>query len=441
MGSSRPSLLHIGTDRYVLRACVRHDVDTVALCGPVPWDNGIVRVPEEINLLRVDDQRNPECALGALHRAGLGGHRFDAIQTTDEYSMVTAGVLARALDCSGIDPITALYFRDKPLQKERVRDSGVPAARSMVIDDIYDVSGIGALDFPQAVLKPVAGAATAQTTVVNGLEDLRRTSQAYKRARIAARTFVLEEFLSGEEWVADGVVHDGELLFYALGRYGDPCLTVVEQQAPLWMRRFDPDTESWAYSRADSVVRRSLEALQLANGVFHMELFHDPATGTVSFSECAARRGGALVQEEVQAKFGVDLGESSVLSAIGRRPSLDVKVREGVIGCAYLAGSAGTLVSCPSPADLLALPGVEFVRLDRPFGAHIPGGISDTNQKMGQVLVSADSEEHFLSRVAEIRQWFAQRLVIAPSDITQREMRAWHHTHWPDADFGDVLIG
>jgi biotin carboxylase len=438
--SDRPSLLHIGTDRYVLRSCVRNNIWTVALCGPGPWDNGIVRVPEQITLLRVDDQCNPECALGALHRAGLGSHRFDAVQTTFEYSLVTAGVIASALGCRGVDPVTALYFRDKRLQKERVRRAGVPAARTMVIDDIYDVSAIPELEFPRAVLKPVAGAGTAHTRVIKDVGELKEASEAWRRAGISTRTFLLEEFIEGEEWIADGVVYDGELIFYALARYGEPCLTTVQRQLPLWQRRFDPETESWAYSRADPVVRRSVAALGPYSGVFHMELFHDPRDGSVTFSECAARRGGALVQEELQAKFAVDLGDCAVQCALGRHPELSVKIRDGVIGGTYLLGPAGTLISCPSPAELRELPGVEFVRMDHPFGTRLSGRIADTTQKLGQVLLSADSVPEFTERAEQIRTWFTERLLVAPADVTPRDLRAWHAAHWPEADFSDALI-
>lgn len=437
-GAPRPSVLLLGTDKYVMQACLRNGVDAVVVQGPGGYDHGLAEVPGELRLLRVDDQQSPEAVLMALHRNGLGGHRFDAVHTSDEWALVTAGVLASYLGCRAIDPVTAVHFRDKSLQKRKVAEAGVPTARVTVIDDVHDVSGVP-WEYEKAVLKPVAGAATARTAVVDSPQALNALSRRYRTDRSAQRTFVLEEYIGGEEWIADGFLHDGELRFLAVGRYGAPCLTMIDEQTPLWMRHFDPKAETWAYDRAEPVVRRCLEALGLRDGVFHMELFHDPQTGRLTFSECAARRGGALVHEQVQAKFGIHLGEAALLSAIGREPSGDLGHRPEIFGTTYLKGRAGTLFSCPSPAELRALPGVEYARVEFPAGGTFLGDIDNTNHRMGQVLVSAGSEEELETRFAEVRTWFDERMVVAPQGVTGRELRAWGRETRPDADFRDPL--
>ncbi|MFI7410243.1 ATP-grasp domain-containing protein [Streptomyces sp. NPDC049627] len=437
-GAEPGSVLLLGPDKYVLQACLRHGVDAVLVWGAAGYDHGLAEVPEGIRVLLVDDHKSPEAVLSALHRAGLGEHRFDAVHTSDEWALVTAGVLAAHLGCRALDPATAVHFRDKSLQKRRVAAAGVPAARVTVVDDVHDVSDVS-WTFDKAVLKPVAGAATARTAVVGSAEELAALSRRYRGGRTAQRTFVLEEFIGGEEWIADGFVHDGELLFLAVGRYGDPCLTTIDRNDPLWLRHFDPKDESWAYERAEPVVRRCLDALGLRDGVFHMELFHDPDTGGLTFSECAARRGGALLHEQVQAKFGIHLGEAALLLALGRKPSADVELRSEYIGTSYLKGRAGIHFSCPSPAELRALPGVEFARVEFPVGATFLGDIDNTNHRMGQILVSAATEEELQTRFDEVRAWFDERLVVAPVDVTGRELRAWGRELRPDADFSDPL--
>ncbi|WSW02766.1 ATP-grasp domain-containing protein (plasmid) [Streptomyces sp. NBC_01006] len=374
----------------------------------------------------------------ALHRAGLGEHRFDAVHTSDEWALVTAGVLAAQLGCRAIDPVTAVHFRDKSLQKRKVAAAGIPTARVTVIDDVHDVSGV-AWEYDKAVLKPVAGAATARTAVVDSAEGLRALSRRYRADRTAQRTFVLEEYVGGEEWIADGFVYDGELLFLAVGRYGAPCLTMIDEQTPLSMWHFDPKDDTWAYDRGEPVVRRALEALGLRDGVFHMELFHDPGTGRLTFSECAARRGGGLIHEQIQAKFGIHLGEAALLGALGRTPSTAVERRPGIFGTSYLKGRAGIMFSCPSPAELRALPGVEFARVEFPAGERFLGDIDNTNHRVGQVLVSAQDEEQLHARFAEVGAWFDERLVIAPQGVTGREIRAWGRELRPEADFRDPL--
>jgi biotin carboxylase len=440
MTNRRLSVLLLGGDRYMLRACEQYEIDAVVVRGSADRDKWTMQIPPPMTALPVDDHRSAEAILMALHRAGLGERRFDAIQTTDERSLVTASVLGLLLGSRVVDSGTAVLFRDKSLQKDRVRAAGIPVARTTVIDDVYYVDDVS-LDFGAAILKPIAGAGTKLTSLVRNVEELRAASRRYREQLIAPRTFVLEEYMEGEEWVADGVVWEGELQFLAMGTYADPCLSAVTERRPLTMRRFDPVTEAWVYERAEPVIRDALAALGLSAGVFHMELFHREEHGRVVFSECAARRGGALTHEEVLCKFNVDLGEAALMCAIGRQPDLNIKVRPEVVGAAYLPGRSGTLISCPSPAELMDQPNVEFARIETPFGTQLSGIVTDTSQRLGQLLLAADSVEQLATRVEELRAWFDQRLVVAGPGLTNNERRSWQRQNWPAADFRDLLYG
>jgi biotin carboxylase len=437
-GPERPRVLLIGLDRYVLRACLRHNIDAVIVCGAAAYDYGLVEVPTELTLVRVDDQRDVEGILSALHRKGLGLLRYDGVQTQDERALVTASVLARHFGCRHLDPATALRFRDKSLQKQCVRQAGIPTADMHVIDDVHDVLGLTELPWPVAVLKPIAGSAARLTSRVCTIEELRGLSRQYRAESTSQRTFILEQYVEGEEWSADGIVSSGEVAFCALARYNEPCMSAVEQQSPFGTMRLDPERDREAYKLALPLVRGALEALGLRDGTFHMELFHDPASGRITFGECAARRGGAMINEELLAKFNVDLGEASLLCALGRFELQAVKNDPRFFGSSFLLGRPGVLVDCPSPAELVALPGVEFVRIERPFGTLVPRGVEGTNQRIGQFMVAADTREALVRRLAEVRAWFEERLVVSPYGATARDLRAWQRGAVPDRDFGDT---
>jgi biotin carboxylase len=435
----RPRILMIGADRYGMEACTRLDFEAVVIRSAASWDAGLIEIPPQLDRVRVEDQTSPEQILAALHRAGLAEGGFDAVYTTIEWALVTTALLARHFGCPTIDPFTAAGFRDKFLQKSLVAAAGIDTARCTVIEDVYDVSDLDELPYERAVLKPVAGAGTALTSVVTSIEDLRRRSREYRDEGIPQRTFVLEEFVPGEEWIVDGVLFGGELLFACVAAYGAPCLATVENDLVLSMRRFDPEQDAAAYEAAVPVAAAALRALGLRDGVFHMELFRDPETGRLSFGECAARRGGALIHEEVQAKFNVHLGECAVLCALGRRPELDVKIRPGVVSGGFLAARAGVMLSHPTPSELRERPGVEFARIEWPYGTVFGEGISTATDRIGMVLVVADTVEEADARLAEVRAWFDRGLVVAPSGARPRELRAWQAATWPDEDLGDTL--
>lgn len=435
---SRPSVLLVGADPYVLRACELHDVNPVLLCNSQAYDSGRLRMPPWGTLVRVDDVTSPEDCLSALHREGLADLRFDAVQTTWEFSVVTAAVLGRVLGCRSIDPVTAVYFRDKALQKARLSAAGVPVARTVVVPDIYDVADVP-LEFDRAVLKPIAGGGTKSTSMVQGRQDLEEVSRACREQQVANRTFLLEEFVDGDEWMAEGVVFDGDVLFFGLGAYTQPCLDAITGQVPISLRRLDPVHEAQAYDRADPVVRSAIAALGLRDSVFHMELFNESGTGRIVFSECAARRGGALTQEQVLAKFNVDLGEAALLCAMGRQPSLGVKVHPSVVGCAGLFGPAGTVVSYPTPDELLAQHNVAFAQMYVPPGATLATKFAASADMLGALLVITETVEEFDSRVAQLRSWFSERLAIAEPGLTPGQRLEWQRKHWPQRTYRDWL--
>lgn len=121
----------------------------------------------------------------------------------------------------------------RALQKGRVRDAGMDVARCVVIDDIYDIDKLGGLEFDRGVLKPIAGAGTApRPRSSRAHADVRAASRRSYDNRTPQRTFLLDEFTEGEQSVAHGVVFDSEVLFYALGRYRDPCLTNHHRLVP-----------------------------------------------------------------------------------------------------------------------------------------------------------------------------------------------------------------
>jgi len=438
VSGTRTSVLFLGADGYVLRACERHDIDAVILTPSGAYDDARIDLPPGAIMLRVDEITNPESCLAALYRAGLADRRYDAIQTTWEYAVVTAAVLGQALGCRTIDFDTALHFRDKSLQKARLRAAGLPVARTVVIEDLYDVSQV-AMEFDRAVLKPVAGGGTTSTSVVTGPADLAAASRQARLDRATERTFILEEFVDGDEWMAEGIAFGGEVIFFGLGAYTQPCLDAVTGQVPISLRRLDPGTEPEAYQAAEPVVRGAIAALGLRDSVFHMELFREQGTGRIVFSECAARRGGALTQEEVLAKFNVDLGEAALLCAIGRRPELDLKVDPDLIGCAALFGPAGTVFGYPTQAEMMEQPNVRFARTWAQVGGQLGSKFAATAEMMAAMLLRTASVDEFHRRVAELRDWFSERLLVSEPGWTSGERRAWQARHWPDRNYRDQL--
>jgi len=415
--------LFLGVDPYILRACRRLQLDAIVVVGAGARDFGLHQVPDWAHTLIVDDQSCPESVLTGLARTAGLRERIAFVQTTDERALVCAAVVARALGVDGPDVSTVLRFRDKSLQKQVVREAGIRVARTILIEDIHALDPAEVDLFPRSVLKPVAGAGTALTSVINDRGELTAAVQRARCAPTPQRTFILEEFIAGQEMTADGVMVDGELAFLALGHYEQPCLLTVLAQQRMQTYKLDPHAHAGVYERVTPTVRTALNALGLRNGVFHMELFRHTITDAVWFSECAARRGGGLTHEEIGHKFSVDLGDAALRLAAGVTPELEVAVRPGVVGATFLPQREGILLACPTGKELMRRPSVQYARIELPTGFHMRSAVTDTIGRVGQVMLRTETLSDFRAASQETVSWFDEHMVVLPTTLHPAELR------------------
>src|SRR5512146_491428 len=385
------SMLMLGQDSHIARACADLGVELTVVYDGVHRDWGMMAEAPGHRHVFVDDSTSVESVLLGLYRAGLDPAAFDAIYTTYEGGVVTAAALGRAFGVRSMSPEVMARFRDKGLAKAALARAGVDVARFEIIEDLHASPDDLTLPFESAVLKPAAGGATEHTTLLRSAADLRAAAQRTREDR-GLRTFILEEFVPGQEWHANGVMFGGHLVFMSIGGYRKTCLTTISGGE--WMTDFifDPVADADVYARVTPLAERALGILGLQDGAVHMEGFYDEESGRLVFGECAARRGGGLIEEQNIAKFGVSLAEAAVQCALGMQPAVTPVPRPGVVGCVFLPYTPGVLFSTPSAEELLARPGVEYAMVEFPVGAtNYP--MDSTIDRTGRVLLVAESRE------------------------------------------------
>jgi len=415
-------LLWIGSDRHALNACIRNGIDVILIQGASGHDFGY-DIPDGLRgRILVDDQRNLECLTAAVVRAGLADG-IRAVGTNDERCLLVAGALARSLGCPGPDPMTVIRFRDKAIQKTAVARAGVPVADFTVVPDIRELPE--PLEVPgwPLVAKPIAGAGTSMTHVLPDAAALRKLSADCRARKFGSRTFLLEKYVPGEELQVDGVVSGGRLQFLCVGTYGQPCIEAIADNVPVRMVKADPTEDADVYAAVTPVVTTALAALGLTDSVFHMELFRDFTTGELTFGECAARRGGGLIQEEIRFKFGIDLAEAAVLMSVDGAWEGRPQVRPDYVGSTFLPIHPGTLLRCPSADEIMRQPGVAYARLEVPLGFTMSGQAGDTVVKIGQALLSAPTPKELNERMDALLTWFDAGLEVVPPNLTGAELR------------------
>lgn len=335
-----------------------------------------------------------------------------AVVTCDEFAVATVAALTSLLKLPGTPLNRAVLMRDKFLQKHAVRAVGVRAAESRML-----VPGSHLLELPfpgPCVVKPVAGGATMSTEAV-------RTESAYRALmqRLTATPtspFVAESLIDVEqEWIVDGVVQDGIVVFSSVGRYAEPCLAFTEDTEPIHIYRMDGTGEDARCGEARAVAGKALQALGYENGAFHLELLLERGTGQFVFGECAARVGGGMIQEAVRLKHGFSLAGAAVDVALGRVVHDTGTVSDRYVGSTSLHLPRGTIIKLPTAAQFCAESYVEDVRIAALLGVNDTPAFRATTQWQGMCLVSADSMEGLEAGMSAAQSRFAEQSLVAPT--------------------------
>ncbi len=421
MSGDRPRVLLLGVDPPTLQASVTLGIDVVVVEGAYMRDYGWSGIPDSIPVLFVEDPGSVEGIYAILERSGHARARFDAVTTSNESLLLAAAVTAEIVGARGHAPRTALFYRDKALQKRRIRAAGLPTARSFVIEDIRRPGNLSYVDFDEAVLKPIAGAGSHFTRRVSSTAEVPGVLAELARSARCPRTFLIEEYVAGAEWHADGVVFGGEVHFVSLTRHGQPCLDALTENRPRRYITLDPVDDRSAYELVVPTVDAALAALGPLDGVFHLEVFVDGET--VTFGECAARPGGAYIRDYVQLKQGVNLAAAALEASIGRQPSLSVVRNPRSVGCTHLAAPAGLLLGAPTADQVAARAGVERAWVSAPVGHVGPDTHSRTVMSVGAACVSAPTVELLESGLDDLVSWFSGQVSVAPRDATPADLR------------------
>ncbi len=429
-GTEKNAIAVIGFDPALVYDCVARGLRTIMVRDVEAHLRGhAVPVPPAVEEIVVADLTDVGEIWAGLTR-GLGdrpGEHLRGIVTFDEFAVSTTAALASLMGLPGLGLDRAVVMRDKHLQKEHVRRAGLSAAEARVV---VPGSETVRVPFPgPCVVKPLAGGATTSTEVV-------RTEAEYEAllerlSTSATSPYVVEDLVDvGEEWIVDGVVQNGIVVFSSLGRYGEPCLAyTTDDVAPIRVLRMDKAGEDDRCAEARAFAGKALQALGYGDGVFHMELFLDRRTDTFSFGECAARVGGLLIQEIVQIKHGFSLASAGVDVALGEPVRGEDRDEGRFVGSTSLHLPRGTVIKLPDPHEFSAPEHIHEFRIAALLGVNDPPAVRATTDWQGICVVSAPSLEKLEARMNAAQRDFSAQSLVAPSFATgarQREFRAGH---------------
>jgi biotin carboxylase len=216
--------------------------------------------------------------------------------------MLVAARLRERFGMPGMSVDTVRGFRDKQLMKDRVAAAGLRVPRARRVRSIQEAwAAVEEIGFP-AIIKPIAGAGSADTHKVRDRGELER-ALPHMRHVVEA---ICEEFIEGEEHTYDAVCVGGAPVYENVTLYLPNAIDMRQNE---WISPIMLSVRDLSPPHVQAGIRLGrgvLRALGMGDGIAHMEWFRKP-DGEVVFGEIACRPGGACVVDQINYTSDIDL--------------------------------------------------------------------------------------------------------------------------------------
>lgn len=212
-------------------------------------------------------------------------HRVECLW---EPGMLLAARLREALGVPGLNVEETIPFRNKETMKQVLDKAGLRTPKHFNATSVAECwEAAERIGFP-IILKPIAGAGSADTYRVNDEEELRNVLPRLHHVPEVS----VEEFVEGDEFTFDTICVNGKIAYYNIAWYRPRPLIArnnewVSPQVIALKKRDVPELAGGIKLGYDVI-----KALNFKSGFTHMEWYRK-ADGEVVFGEIGARPPGA----------------------------------------------------------------------------------------------------------------------------------------------------
>ncbi|MDW6057663.1 ATP-grasp domain-containing protein [Streptomyces sp. FXJ1.4098] len=293
--------------------------------------------PKDRRFKRVIDIENVQEVLRAVLSAGID----DVVGALSVHEMGVFGAiyLRQQLNLPGnTDSKTALYFRDKYLQKSKLPPH-IKRARCRYVSQDTSFADLADDLGSVFVVKPATGAGSLRTSIVRSPGEYSRALEPFPGHSDVQ--IVAESFIDAPEVYIDGVWENGDLRWSSMSNYHVSPLTAA-QGGIMAAYLLDKRRHSALFHESETLADQVLTSLNAPDCVFHLEIFTTEAG--LTFGECAIRIPGGLTPQMTQLTFGVDLFDVEISLALGEGASQELsknRTPDRFHGCILLRPGKG----------------------------------------------------------------------------------------------------
>lgn len=298
----RPSIFCISTyekGQEFLRTCAAAGCEvrllTVDRLRDADWPKDILT-----EFLTMPEDMTPEQVLNTISYLARE-RRIDRIVPLDEFDLEVAAQMREHMRLPGLGETVTRHFRDKLAMRTVARAAGI-AVPEFTRVFLYDDLRAFMRNVPGPwLLKPRTNASAIGIKPISKPEKLWPILDTLGDLQ---SHYVLERFIPGDVFHAEGITWAGDLLFSQPFQYSKPPIETMHQGGIFSTRTLPVNS---ADARAiEKVHAPLLKALGLNAGVTHTEFIKSAVDGKYYFLETAARVGGAYIAETLEFATGIN---------------------------------------------------------------------------------------------------------------------------------------
>jgi biotin carboxylase len=281
--------------------------------------------------------------------------QLDRIECLWEPGILLAAQLREHFGVPGLSVSQAERFRDKEAMKVALDEAGIRTPRHTCVTSVAACwEAAEQIGFP-VILKPIAGAGSADTYRVDDANELRAVLPRLRHIPAVS----VEEFVDGEEFTFDTITIDGDIEYFNIAFYRPRPLVArshewISPQVIALRDVADPK-----YADGIAMGHEVIKALGFKSGFSHMEWYRK-ADGEVVFGEIGARPPGAFHVDQMKYACDFDVFRAWASAVTAGRLDAEI-VRSYNVATIYKRARGAGRITRIEGAD----------RLQQRYGAHV----------------------------------------------------------------------
>ena len=311
-------------------------------------------------------------------------HNIDGIVTmATDVALPSVGKVVDELGLVGPSFDATLFSTNKIMMKRRLLEWKIPTANARIVSSVAEArDATNALGLP-VMLKAVASSGSRGITKIEHISQLEEAFN-YAHSISNSNAFIVEEFLDGLEFGAQGLVYEGKLEF--LYPHNDtvtppPYLTPIGHSYPMEL------TEN-TKKQIVGIVANSVEALEINNSLLNVDMIMTSSGPKII--EIGARMGATCLLELTTIFSGIDVVDLAIDMAMGHKITFqEKKDKQPCAGLLIRSPKTGKLELTDVPQDIVADPRLVAIRWDKKKGDKVREFKAGPD-RIGEIVVISD---------------------------------------------------